>query len=50
MLFREAIPIYCENHTKHINTLCGQNAEFMYVKAGHTCRTIGLKGVKLRKY
>jgi hypothetical protein len=25
---------YCENRTKHENTLCGQNAVFQYVKAG----------------
>jgi hypothetical protein len=36
MLFRETIAIYCENHTEHINTLGGQNAEFWYVKAGGT--------------
>jgi hypothetical protein len=30
----EAIPIYCKNHTKHTNALCGQNAELKYVKAG----------------
>jgi hypothetical protein len=23
----EIITIYCENHTEHMNTLCGQNAE-----------------------
>jgi hypothetical protein len=34
MLFREIIAVYCENHTEHINTLCGQNAEFWYVIAG----------------
>jgi hypothetical protein len=34
MLFRETVAVYCENHTQHINTLCGQNAEFWYVKAG----------------
>jgi hypothetical protein len=34
MLLREKIVVYCENHTKHTNTLCGQNAEFYYVKAG----------------
>jgi hypothetical protein len=34
MLFRETVAVYCENHTEHINTLCGQNAEFWYVKAG----------------
>jgi hypothetical protein len=34
MLFRETVAAYCENHTKHTNTLSGQNAEFSYVKAG----------------
>jgi hypothetical protein len=34
MLFREIIAVYCENHTEHINTLCGYNAEFYYGKAG----------------
>jgi hypothetical protein len=28
MLFGETIAVYCENHTEHINTLRGQNAEF----------------------
>jgi hypothetical protein len=28
MLFRETNTVYCENHTKHINTLCGQNVDF----------------------
>jgi hypothetical protein len=32
MLFRETVTVYCENHTEHTNTLCGQNAEFWYVK------------------
>jgi hypothetical protein len=27
MLFRETSDV-CENHMKHTNTLCGQNAEF----------------------
>jgi hypothetical protein len=26
MLFREAVAVYCENHTEHTDTLCGQNA------------------------
>jgi hypothetical protein len=34
MLFREIIAVYCENHTEHINTPCGQNAEFVKVKTG----------------
>jgi hypothetical protein len=36
MLFRETVAVYCENHTKHTNTLCGQNAEFLCVKASGT--------------
>jgi hypothetical protein len=26
MLFREEVAVYCENHTEHTDTLCGQNA------------------------
>jgi hypothetical protein len=33
MLFKETIAVYCENHEEHINPLCGQNAEFWYIKA-----------------
>jgi hypothetical protein len=36
MLFGETVAVYCENHTEHRDTLCGQNAEFLYVKAGGT--------------
>jgi hypothetical protein len=36
MLFGEIVAVYCENHKEHTNTLCGQNAEFWYVKAGGT--------------
>jgi hypothetical protein len=32
LLFRERVAVYCENHTEHINTQCGQNAEFWYIK------------------
>jgi hypothetical protein len=31
MLFRETVTVYCENHTEHINTLCGQNTELKEV-------------------
>jgi hypothetical protein len=27
MLFRERVAVYCENHTEHTNTLCGQKPE-----------------------
>jgi hypothetical protein len=36
MLYREIIAVCSEIHTKHINTLCGQNVEFMIVKPGGT--------------
>jgi hypothetical protein len=36
MLCKETIAVYFENHTKHINTLCGQTAELYTVKAGGT--------------
>jgi hypothetical protein len=36
MLFGETVTVYCENHTEHTDTLCGQNAEFYCVKAGGT--------------
>jgi len=32
MLYREIIAICSEIHTKHINTLCGRNVEFVNVK------------------
>jgi hypothetical protein len=36
MLFVETVAVYCENHTEHTDTLCGQNAEFWCVKTGGT--------------
>jgi hypothetical protein len=36
MLYREIIAVCCEIHTKHINTLCGQNVGFVSVKPGGT--------------
>jgi hypothetical protein len=32
MLFSEIIAVCSQIHTKHINTLCGQNVEFVNVK------------------
>jgi hypothetical protein len=34
MLFWEITAVYSENHTKPINTLCGQNAKLLNIKAG----------------
>jgi len=36
MLYRETIAVYSQIHTKHINTLCGQNVELLNVKPGGT--------------
>jgi hypothetical protein len=47
MLFGERVAVYCENHTEHTDTLCGQNAEFWYVKASGTSSDHwALKGMK----
>jgi len=32
MLYREIIAVCSEIHTKHINTLCGQNVELFSVE------------------
>jgi len=32
MLYREIMPFGSEIHTKHINTVCGQNVELFNVK------------------
>ena len=36
MLYREIMAVCPEIHTKHINTLCRQNVEFLNVKPGGT--------------
>jgi hypothetical protein len=42
MMFGETIVVYCDNHTKHRNTLCGKNVELQNVKVGAKYRTTGL--------
>jgi hypothetical protein len=44
MLFGETAAVYCENHTEHTDTLCGQNAEFWYVKGGIYSNHSALEG------
>jgi hypothetical protein len=46
MLYREIIAVYSEIHTKRLNTLCGQNVEFVNVKLAVRLVTTGLEGVK----
>ena len=42
MLYREIIAVGSQIHTKHINTLCGQNIELLNVKLAIHIVTIGL--------
>jgi len=44
MLYREIIAVCSEIHTKHINTLCGQNVELLNVKMAVHIVTAGLEG------
>ena len=45
MLYREINAVCSEIHTKHINPLCGQNAEFQNVKMVVHIFTTGLQRV-----
>ena len=36
MLYREIIVVCSEIHTEHVNTICGQDIEFLNVKSGST--------------
>jgi len=42
MLYREIIAVCSEIHTKHINTVCGQNVELLNVKLSVNIVTSGL--------
>ena len=46
MLYREIMAVCSEIHTKHINTLCGQNVELLNVKLAVRIVTTGLQRVK----
>jgi translation initiation factor IF-1 len=35
-MFKETVDVYCENRMEHTNTLCGQNAENLFIKTGDT--------------
>ena len=45
MLYREIIAVCSQIHTKHINTLCGQNVELLNVKLVVHIVTTGLQRV-----
>jgi hypothetical protein len=47
MLYREIIAVYSEIHTKHINTVCGQNVELLNVKLVVKLR---VKSLRIKKF
>jgi hypothetical protein len=49
MLYSENIAVCSEIHTKHINTLCGQNVKLLEVKLAVHIVTTGLRRVKSAK-
>ena len=46
MLYREIIAVCSQIHTKHINTMCGENVELLNVKLVVHTVTTGLQRVK----
>jgi len=48
MLYREIIAVSSQIHTKHINTLCGQNVELLNVKLAVHIVTTGLQSFECR--
>jgi len=42
MLYREIVAVCSQIHTKHINTMCGQNVELLNVKLLEHIVTTGL--------
>ena len=46
MLYREIMAVCSQIHTKHINTVCGQNVELLTVKLPVHIVTTGLQRVK----
>ena len=47
MFYRETMTVCSEIHTKHINTLCGQNVELLNVKLAVHIVTSGLRSFNL---
>jgi hypothetical protein len=48
MLYSEIIAVCSQIHTKHINTLCGQNIYFLYVKPGGAGKGVPVQDLNLR--
>jgi hypothetical protein len=46
----EVIDVYSENRKEHIKAICGENVEFVNVKAGGRPVTAALQRVKLASF
>jgi len=46
MLYKEIMAVCSQIHTRHINTVCGQNVELLNVKLVVHIVTTGLQNVK----
>ena len=46
MLYREIIAVCSEIHTKHVDTVCGQNVELLNVKLAVHIVTTGIERVE----
>jgi hypothetical protein len=49
MLYREIIAVCSEIHTKHINTVCGQNVELLNVELAVHKEAAGLEKFPVTK-
>jgi len=49
MLYREVIAVCSEIHTKHINTLCGQNVGFFFTLI-YRCLQVNVESVLRSKH
>src|SRR5215469_10323479 len=50
MLYREIMAVCSEIHTKHINTVCGQNVELLNVKLAVHIVTTGIEEANLESH
>jgi hypothetical protein len=50
MVFGETVAVYCENHTEHTDTVCGQTVEFLDAKLGGTYSYRSALSCKNRMY
>jgi hypothetical protein len=46
MLFREVIVVYSEDHTEHIDSVCGQNVDWLLEQVVPQCSTTVLQTVE----